>query len=72
MDESRDPLDLPEEMNLDFMDCPECGEMASIGTMDISEMNDGGGGQIFMWRTHCVNRHIRDNYWFHVDGSETA
>lgn len=61
MEQPGDPLDLPEEINLDFMDCPTCGAMAEIGPMQLfTEMDK----QVFTWRTLCLEGHHLDNYWF--------
>lgn len=63
MEQPGDPLDRPEPIELDFMDCPQCGAMAEIGPMLLFAEE---GKEVFTWRTLCLQEHFLDNYWFHT------
>lgn len=67
MEQPGDPLDQPEEIELDFMDCPTCGQMAEIGPMKLfTEMEKN----VFTWRTLCLDGHFLDNYWFSTEACD--
>lgn len=63
-------MDQVPELDLTIMDCPECGQVAEIVDTQVLEPVDKTMGQIFMWRTQCLDKHIRDNYWYHVEACD--